>query len=208
MKTILFQGDSVTDSGRNREAFHDLGTGYPCLIASALGRKYPGKYTFLNRGISGNKVTDLIGRWKRDCINLKPDYLSIMIGVNDVWHELENSDGTDTEIYEKVYDVLLYETKKMLPDVKIVLMEPYVLEGEWLRKSDEFRILIDEKRSVVKRLAEKYGLWLIPTQEILDEAKKEAGALYWTGEGVHPTYAGHQVIADAWIQEFERIAAE
>lgn len=208
MKTILFQGDSITDSGRNREAARDLGTGYPCLAASELGRKYPGKFTFLNRAISGNKVTDLIGRWKRDCINLKPDYLSIMIGVNDVWHELENRDGTDTETFERVYDLLLYNTKRMVPDVRIVLMEPYVLGGDWLRYSGEFRIQIDEKRDVVQALARKYELPYIATQDIMNHALQEAEALYWTGEGVHPTCAGHQIIADAWVQEFERSAAD
>lgn len=94
MKTILFQGDSITDAGRNKEASQDLGGGYPCLVGAKLGRRYPEKYRFLNRGIGGNKVTDLIGRWKRDCINLQPDYLSILVGVNDVWHELDWREGT------------------------------------------------------------------------------------------------------------------
>lgn len=206
MKTILFQGDSITDAGRNKENPTDLGQGYPCLVASALGRKYPESYSFINRGISGNKVTDLIGRWKRDCINLKPDYLSILIGVNDVWHELGGKDGTDTETFEAVYDILLSLTKKHLPDTKILLMEPYVL-GDALSESerDAFTSLVEEKCEAVRRLAKKHALPVLSLPQVFEKALQEADALYWTGEGVHPTHAGHQLICDAWIEAFENL---
>ena len=99
MKTVLFQGDSITDGTRFKDQPTHMGSGYPCLAGSKMGRLYPGEYEFINRAISGNKVTDLLPRWKRDCINIKPDYLSILIGVNDVWHELVYHDGTDTETF-------------------------------------------------------------------------------------------------------------
>lgn len=206
MKTILFQGDSITDAGRNGDAEFDLGKGYPIHVAAKLDRMYPNEYKFYNRGISGHKVTDLIGRWKRDCINLKPDYISILIGVNDVWHEVCNSDGTDTQTFEQVYDILLGITKKYLPDVKLFLMEPFFLKDAYNPELKEaFAAGVAEKREVVKKLAAKYGLKTIPLQEIFEDAMKSADEFWWTAEGVHPTNAGHQVIADAWVELFEEI---
>ena len=206
MKTILFQGDSITDAGRNKEAGQDLGGGYPCLVGAKLGRRYPEKYRFLNRGVGGNKVTDLIGRWKRDCINLQPDYLSILVGVNDVWHELDWREGTDTETFTRVYDLLLELTVKVLPETKILLMEPYVLEDALEPEMREaFKSGVSEKREVVRKLAEKYHLPIVPLQDIFNSALKEAPALYWTAEGIHPTKAGHQIICDAWIEAFENV---
>ena len=206
MKKILFQGDSITDAGRSRENLADLGTGYPNLVAAKLGRKYPNEYEFVNRAISGNKVTDLIGRWKRDCINIKPDYISILIGVNDVWHELGSKDGTDNIEFEAVYDILLAETKRLLPDTKIFIIEPYILEKGWKPEEQEaFKNMVAEKREIAKKLAKKYDLPTIPLQDIFDEALNEADSLWWTHEGVHPTPAGHQVISDAWIEMFEKI---
>ena len=206
MKTILFQGDSITDAGRNKEASQDLGGGYPCLVGAKLGRRYPEKYRFLNRGIGGNKVTDLIGRWKRDCINLQPDYLSILVGVNDVWHELDWREGTDTETFTRVYDLLLELTVKALPETKILLMEPYVLEDALEPELREaFRSGVSKKREAVRKLAEQYHLPTVPLQDIFNSALKEAPALYWTAEGIHPTKAGHQIICDAWIEAFENV---
>lgn len=208
MKTILFQGDSVTDAGRNREMEFGYGTGYPLITAASLGRKYPGEYKFYNRGISGNRVVDLLARWKVDCLNLKPDYISILIGVNDVWHDLgcvEEPNGVDAKKYEKVYDMLLEETLEKLPGVKIMIMEPYVLHGpatddRW----DEFYTEVRLRSEAARRLAEKYGLPFLPLQSILDEAVKTAPDLYWSADGVHPTAAGHKIISDAWIEMFEK----
>lgn len=205
MKTIMFQGDSITDGGRYKDQPTNLGAGYPCLVSSKLGRAYPEQYNFVNRAISGNKVTDLIGRWKRDCLNMKPDYLTILVGVNDVWHELVYHDGTDTGTFKKVYDILLENTRKALPDTEIVLMEPYVLEDAMEESQREvFKNDVAAKRQAVRELAEKYGLATIPLQDILNEALKEAPATYWTVEGVHPTWAGHQIICDAWVETFKQ----
>ena len=129
MKTILFQGDSITDVGRVREDESSLGQGYPRMLAERLGYEYPGQFRYLNRGISGNRVVDLYARWKVDALNLKPDYLSILIGVNDVWHEIEAQNGVEAKKYEKIYTMLLEETLEALPDIKIILMEPFVLHG-------------------------------------------------------------------------------
>ena len=106
MKTILFQGDSITDAGRARDNDSNVGIGYPVLVKGTLGFEHPGEYTFLNRGISGNRVVDVYARIKSDIINLKPDVMSILIGVNDVWHEFSRKNGVDAEKFEKVYSML------------------------------------------------------------------------------------------------------
>lgn len=108
-KRILFQGDSITDCGRHRDQFHDLGRGYPHLIKAGLGLDCPGDYEFINRGISGNRIVDLYARIKCDFINLQPDYASIYIGVNDTWHEIASQNGVDTAKFEKIYEMLIDE---------------------------------------------------------------------------------------------------
>ena len=122
MKRILFQGDSITDVGRNREnpaAAGGSGYGYPLLLKSQLEFDYPDSFECVNRGISGNRVVDLYARTQRDFINLKPDYISILIGVNDVWHGIgDNPNGVDVKKYEMVYDLLLTELREALPGMK------------------------------------------------------------------------------------------
>ena len=206
MKTILFQGDSITDAGRTRNDPQNLGPGYAGLIGAELDCTYPLEYTVLNRGISGNRVTDLYARWKIDCLNLKPDILTILIGVNDVWHELNYQNGVEVEKYEKIYRMLLDETKAALPDLKIILMEPYLAKGTATEeKWDIFSREVEARRDVVRRLAKDYGLTLIPLQEIFDGAEKKAPAAWWTADGVHPTRAGHELIARNWMKYFDRI---
>lgn len=209
MKTILFQGDSITDVGRNRENELSFGEGYPLMTVGALSCKYPEEYRFVNKGISGNRVVDLYARWKQDCLNIKPDYISILIGVNDVWHDLgctNEPNGVEADKYEKVYDMLLEETLRKLPGVKIMLMEPYLLHGPATDdKWDVFSSEVALRREAANRLAEKYGLPILPLQSILDEALKKAPASYWSADGVHPTKAGHKIISDAWIDMFEKL---
>ena len=204
MKTILFQGDSITDAGRSRENDHDFGTGYPLLVAADMGVKYPAEFRFLNRGISGNRITDIDARIRRDIINLKPDYLTILIGINDVWHELNDRNGVDNKKFFRVYSAVIEEIKAMLPDIRIIILEPFVLkasatEEDWgvFRKETEMRACS------AKAIAEKYGLTFIPLQEKFDELEKQTGAAYWLGDGVHPTAAGHRIIADEVIKALE-----
>ena len=120
MKTILFQGDSITDCHRKRENPDDLGQGYAMLAAKALEKKYPGQFRFVNRGISGDKVTDLYERRQQDILDVKPDVMSILIGVNDVWHEKTHGVGVDVDTYMNVYGRLLRQIKKELPDTEII----------------------------------------------------------------------------------------
>jgi len=212
-KVILFQGDSITDCGRSRENNAEIGTGYPLLVTAQLGAENPGKYTFYNRGISGNRIVDVYARIKMDIINLKPDYMSLLIGVNDVWHELNGVyNGVSAEKFEKIYDMLISEILEALPNIKIMIMEPFVLEGpstcateEYPDRWDQFRTEVPLRAAAAKRIAEKYHLPFVALQDKLDEACKQAESTYWLVDGVHPTAKGHWLIHNEWIKAFQNI---
>ena len=164
---ILFQGDSITDAHRSREDDSLIGIGYPLLVTSELGFAEPGNYEFLNRGIGGNRSVDVYARIKNDIINLKPDVMSILMGVNDVWHEFhDNPNGIDAEKFYKIYDLLIEEVKAALPNIKIMIMEPFSLKGfgneaYWETFDKEVRM----RAQMAKKIAEKYNLPFIPLQE-------------------------------------------
>jgi lysophospholipase L1-like esterase len=199
---ILFQGDSITDAGRSRKATGPnrqdaLGRGYPLLAAAGLLADHAGlDLKVYNRGISGNKVPDLAARWDEDCLELKPSVLSILIGVNDIWHKLAGRyDGTVKD-YETGYRALLQRTLQALPNVRIVICEPFVLrcgavDEKWF---PEF----DQRRAAARKLAEEMKLTLVPFQSMFDKAVDDAPPAYWAGDGVHPTLAGHMLMAQTW----------
>ena len=201
-KIILFQGDSITDCGRSRESRNNMGHGYATLVGAALGAAEPYQYQFINRGISGNRVVDLYARIKRDFLNLKPDYLSILIGVNDVWHEYAaEPNGVDDAKYRRVYDLLIEELKAELPDVKIYILEPFVLKGSGTEAHwEEFDREVRLRAKSAKWIAEKHSLTFVPLQERLDALCEKCEAAYLLRDGVHPTAAGHEVIARALME--------
>lgn len=206
MKTILFQGDSITDAGRSHENNNNLGLGYPTLVKAELGYNNPGEYTFYNRGIGGNRIVDLYARIKIDFINLKPDYLSILIGVNDVWHEFAKKNGVSVEKYFKVYAMLIEEIKEVLPDTKIMILEPFVCKGVGTEEYyDKFRAEVQKRAAKAKEIAVKYDLSFITLQDKFDEAAKIVPSEYWLVDGVHPTIMGHELIKKAWIEEFKKL---
>lgn len=211
-KRILFQGDSITDCGRDRNNFYGMGVGHPLLIKAALDVDHPNEYECINRGISGNRIVDVYARIKIDLINLAPDYMSLFIGVNDVWHEIGSQNGVDTAKFEKIYTMLLDEVKAALPNLKLFLIAPFVVEGEATRAIEEmpdrferFRTGVDEKIGAVKRVAEKCGVPCLELQPLFDEACKVAPPEYWTVDGVHPTAAGHELIKREWLKVFKAI---
>ncbi len=200
--TILFQGDSITDCGRSREANainSGLGGGYATFIAARLLAARPSDgLVFMNRGVSGNRVVDLYARIKADAINLKPDVLSILIGVNDTWHEFGGQNGVAVPKYERIYRDFLREVREALPKVHLVLCEPFVLRcgvvtADWV-------VEIDQRRTVVRRLATEFNAVFVPFQAMFDEAVKQAPPAYWASDGVHPTLAGHERMAQTWIE--------
>jgi lysophospholipase L1-like esterase len=169
--------------------------------------KYPEAHEYINRGIGGDRVVDLYAKIKCNLLNLKPDFLSILIGVNDVWHELGGRcNGVSNEKYFKVYCDIIEEIKAALPDIKILIMEPFCLKGtateaEW----DTFRNEVEKRAASARKVADKYNLGFLPLQKGLDELAEKMPAADVLHDGVHPTYAGHTYISRQWIKAFEEM---
>jgi lysophospholipase L1-like esterase len=201
---ILFQGDSITDGarGRNNDPNHILGHSYAFLVAAKYGAAYPERQLgFFNRGISGNKVPDLLNRWQKDAIDLKPTVVSILIGVNDIWHPLNGNQEVSVEKYEEGYDKLLAQTVAALPNAKIILLEPFITPGSATSaKWEVWQGHLQKFQAVVAKLGAKYHAPVVKLQRVFDDACKRAPAAYWVWDGVHPTYAGNQLIADEWVR--------
>ncbi len=200
---VLFQGDSITDAGRDRNdknanSTRGLGRGYAMLIASQLLANHANhKLKCINRGISGNKVPDLDKRWESDCLQLKPAILSILIGVNDIWHKLNgNYDGT-VQSYEDGLLALLQRTREALPETRIVLCEPFVLRCGAV--NDKWFPEFDKRRAACRRVSDEMQCTWVPFQEMYDDAIRDAPPSYWAGDGVHPSLAGHALMAKTWL---------
>lgn len=206
---ILFQGDSITDAGRKRKderpnSNRAFGTGYAYIAASKLLNDLPEKELVIyNRGISGNKVYQLAERWQKDCLDLKPDLLSILIGVNDYWHmRVGKYDGTP-EVYENDFLKLIQQTKEHLPEVKLVICQPYIVTGastvdeSWVEPFHAYQ-------EAAKRVAVKSDAIWVPFQKVFDKAVELAEPSYWTPDGVHPSMAGSQLMAEAWLRVIQK----
>jgi lysophospholipase L1-like esterase len=202
---ILFQGDSITDAGRNREdtSYNNpkvLGTGYVMLTAGELLVDYVHlNLKIFNKGISGNKVFQLAERWDKDCLELKPDILSILIGVNDIWHKLNGTYNGTPEIYRNDYIALLERTKKALPNVRLIICEPFAVPGV-KAVDDKWYPEFYEYQKAAREIADKFGATFVPFQKVYDEAQKKAPGSYWTGDGVHPNLAGAALMTEAWME--------
>ena len=210
---IVFFGDSITDAGRKYEESSHIGTlgvGFVRLIADRLQGKNPEQYEIINRGISGNRVVDLYARVKRDVWNLKPDVISILIGVNDIWHEIDNQNGVDLQRFTTVYRMLIEDTLRALPNVKIILCEPFVLPGAATNNTEampnryERFCQVYEYAKAIKALAEEFGLPFLPLQEKFIEGAEKSKAEYYLSDGVHPHIAGATLIADEWMKLFKK----
>lgn len=216
MKTILFQGDSITDCGRSRDLATTqrpgaFGIGYAFTAASRLALDEPGKYTFYNRGISGNRIVDVYARIKLDIINLRPDYMSMLIGINDVWHEVARGNGVETPKFERIYRMLLDEIYEALPDIKILLLTPYVLKGDATVNPDDpakweyFRTECDARAEAICRIAKDYPVGLSVTQPLFDAAEKLVPTEQLLTDGVHPGLAGGEILAREFCKWFDTV---
>jgi lysophospholipase L1-like esterase len=200
---ILFQGDSITDGGRGRSSDpnHVFGQSYAYLIAARIGSAAPERgLLFFNRGISGNRVSDLAARWRADALDLHPDLLSILVGVNDVTHALDGSKPTTPEQFAATYDALLARTVQALPHVQLILGEPFLLPVG--KNADHYADRLATMRryqAVVASLGAKYHAPVIAYQRMFDAACLRAPAAYWVWDGVHPTAAGHGLMEQAWL---------
>jgi lysophospholipase L1-like esterase len=202
---VLFQGDSITDWGRNhaKTIANDtasLGTGYALLTSGHLLQQHPDKgLQIFNKGISGNKVFQLIERWDTDTIALKPNVLSIHIGVNDYWHTLTGGYTGTIDTYIGDYHNLLDQTKKALPDVKLIICEPFALKGV-KSVDDKWYPTFDLYRKAARDIANEYNTPFVPWQTVMDKALELAPANYWSLDGVHPSLAGEALMAHAWME--------
>ena len=192
---ILFQGDSITDGNRGRSADpnHILGHGYVFIIAAKYGAAFPElMLDFMNRGVSGNTALDLEARWQQETLDLKPDLLSIMVGVND------DAQGVPLDRFEQAYANLLAQARASNPKLKLVLCAPFV------KHTGQAPDSIRRRQEIVARLAKRFGAALVRFQPVFDEALQRAPADYWIWDTVHPTYRGHQLMADEWERVVRR----
>lgn len=212
---ILFYGDSITDMGRHKNEItgeaenpaFKMGVGYPNFIAGELDYNFPGEYEFVNRGISGNRIVDLYARIKKDVWNHNPDLLSILIGINDLWHEWDGKNGVDLERFDRMYRMLIEDTKKRLPNLKLILCEPFVLTGSATDGDERWAHFqqVKDYAKAVKKIAEDYGAEFVPLQDKFDEAAAKHGAAIYLYDGVHPAPAGAKLIATEWFKAFDKV---
>jgi lysophospholipase L1-like esterase len=202
---VLFQGDSITDAGRDRkreDTVNDgraLGNGYALFTTSQLlAACAEADLKVYNRGISGNKVFQLAERWDKDCLALKPSIVSILIGVNDIWHMLNGNYQGTVQIYERDYRALLERTQRELPEVRLVVCEPFVLRCGAV--NDKWFPEFDGYRAAARRVATEFRAVFVPFQAMFDRAVKTAEPQYWAKDGVHPTMAGAGLMAQTWIE--------
>ena len=206
--TILFQGDSITDGLREKnrdrawDLNHQMGHGYAFLVNARWGAQYPERrFAFINRGISGNRIADLYGRWQEDAVNLRPDVLSILVGINDVGFTMWEQSGSGPERFGRIYQLLLDEARAANPALLTVLMEPFVMPvGDRKDTYQDWLSLLRPLQEQTRLIAERNGAIFIPLQERFERLCQVREASYWVWDGIHPTVSGHQVIADAWME--------
>jgi lysophospholipase L1-like esterase len=200
---VLFQGDSITDAGRF-DSEDGMGFGYANLAAAWFSALYPEKHVrFINRGISGNRVVDLARRWQPDCLDLKPDWVSILIGINDVWRRYDSNDPTSVVDYESGYRALLRQTTDKLPGVRLIICEPFVLPVPPDRAV--WRDDLDPKIDAARRLSREFGAIYLPLDGLFAQAATQAPPAFWAADGVHPSASGHAFMAQAWLRAVKAI---
>ncbi len=201
---IVFQGDSITDAGRDRtgENPSGLGQGYVNLLAATLGARHPGRgYEILNRGIGGDRVESLHARWQADTLSLRPDVLSILVGINDAFIQRSVDPSLFYDGFTETYRLLLRQFRGFFPEAKLVLMEPFTLDAGNYDYLPEVLPHLRKKQNAARALAEEFDAVFVPLQARFEAAAKLAPAAYWLSDSVHPTPAGHGLIAEAWIED-------
>lgn len=205
---ILFQGDSITDAGRDRNNKNTndanaLGRGYAFLAASQLLKEHASKtLQIFNKGISGNRVPDLQGRWEEDTFAIQPTVLSILIGVNDFWRTLDSGANNSAKQYRTQYQQLLDETLKKFPTIKLIIGEPFAIRDVGHISAAWYPDFLGYQEAAGE-IAKEFNAPMIPYQKIFDEAQQKATGAYWAADGIHPSLAGAQLMADAWIKQFK-----
>lgn len=194
---ILFIGDSITDCRRDKDVPETLGMGYVGMIAGRLGLDYPQlNLRFVNRGINGNRTCDLLARWDGDCIELQPDWVSILVGVNNTWRRYDSNDETPDMKFEQEYRELLQRVKDET-DARIVMCSPFLLHVD--SSIEGMREDLDPKIAIIKNLAIEFGAIWVDFDAAFVAAEQRHVPSYWAGDGVHPSEAGHALMAETWI---------
>jgi len=207
--TFLFQGDSITDAGRSKDQDwnHIMGQGYAYLISSRLWLDNPDKkFQFFNRGVGGSKLTEMAGRWQTDAIDLKPDLISLLIGINDVSAMMRGDVTNTAEKFESDYRALLQQTRHALPRVQLVIGEPFVFPGTKIKdKYADYVTEIKKRQDSVRRLSLEFNAIFIPYQSLFNQALAIAPIEYWVWDGIHPMPAGHELMAREWIKQVKKV---
>ena len=194
---ILFTGDSVTDSDRNRNDSHSLGEGYVNMLAARLGLEHPGlNLRFRNTGISGDRTRDLLARWDADCIELRPDWVSILVGINNAWRRYDSNDPTPDDVFESEYRALLTRVKNET-SAGLVICSPFLVHTD--DTVIHMREDLDPKIDIIKKLAAEYDAVWVDLDAAFVAAQQRHIPTYWAGDGVHPSLAGHALIAETWL---------
>ena len=206
---ILFHGDSVTDVGRVKDDSWDYGQGYPHYVMARLSCRRPDTYRFYNKGVAGYRVTDIYEHMAEDILAVRPSTVSLLVGVNDALADAMGLLGDNAfSVFESTYDKLLSELRAALPELRLIVMEPFITHGETTDEQyDAFYTEVRRRAAVVRQLADKHGAVFVPLQECFDRALARADASHWTWDGVHPTEsAGHELIARAWLCAYEKLS--
>lgn len=197
---LLFQGDSITDAGRDRSDYHNLGNGYPKYAAANISQKYS-DIEFINLGISGDQTKDLVARIKPDFIDIKPDIISILIGVNDTWHYASDRNWLSNQKYEEQYRFVLDRIKKDT-NAKIIMIEQFLLPAD---DKDFFREDLNPKIDITRKLAREYADVYIPLDGIFAKALLEYPSKHWSDDGVHPNANGSEFIGRIYAEAFDEL---
>lgn len=202
---LLFQGDSITDMGRDYNDYHNLGPGYPKYAAEGLKNKFPDvDFEFINLGISGNQTKDLIPRLQKDFIDIQPDIVSILIGINDVWHYSEGRKWLPDEVFEERYRTILKSIKEQT-NAKIMIMEPFLIPIE---DKQFFRENLAPKIEIIRKLAREYADVYLPTDGLLQSAFIGDDPLSYANDGVHPTEKGARYIGKLYVEYISKLIVE
>jgi acyl-CoA thioesterase-1 len=205
-QSVLFQGDSITDAGRERGDIHDMGLGYAMMVSAQFDARFPElRARFSNRGISGDQTFHLRERWDMDCLQLKPNWLSILIGINDAW-QTENAaieNPRTVEQFEDDYTFILNAFRKKFPHSRVIICEPFLTAVDSV--TPRFRRELDDRIDVVRMLARKYATVYVPLDGVFQVACMYRAPEYWAFDGVHPTWPGNALIADAWMKAMRAV---
>ena len=201
---ILFQGDSITDAGRDKRNFHHMGAGYPKYAAELIAKEHPDTaFEFINLGISGNRTSQLFDRFYRDGIEFQPDVISILIGINDIWHRYMGERITTTDAqFATNYRAILERIKKET-SAKIVMLQPFLLDAP---DKEHMRRDLETVIPIVNELAEEFADVYIRLDELFAEAlKTQPAPKYYSGDGVHPNDNGSAFIGEHYARAIAKL---